>query len=111
MYYELRIYEIAPGRMQPAVDRIANHAVEYWRKYGLRPLLYAEPIIGQSNQLVCLFKWESLTEREAKWDPFVTDPEWLEVKNDSEKSGPIVVKATNVILREIPSIPTLMHQI
>ncbi len=110
MYYELRIYEIVPGRMKAAVDRIANHAPEYWKKYGMRPLLYAEPIIGQSNQLICLFEWESLAEREAKWDPFVVDPGWLAAKAESEKDGQIVVKAANMILREIPSIPTLRHQ-
>jgi hypothetical protein len=111
MYYELRIYEIVPGRMKAAVNRIAEHAAEYWKKYGLRPLLYAEPIIGQSNQLVCMFEWESLAEREAKWDHFVVDPGWLAVKNESEKDGPIVANATNMILQDIPTIPTLRHPI
>jgi hypothetical protein len=60
--------------MKLAVDRIADHAAEYWKKYGMRPLLYAEPNSGQSNQPVCLFEWESLAEREARWDSFVVNP-------------------------------------
>lgn len=111
MYYELRIYDIAPGKMKPAIDRIANHAVQYWKEYGIKSILFGEPVIGKSNQLVYVLEWETLAERDEKWDPFVTDPGWVAVKNETEKDGPIVIKATNMILREIPSIATLLHEV
>lgn len=110
MYYELRIYDIAPGKMKPAIDRIANHGARYWKKHGINAVLFGEPIIGEAPKLVYLLKWESLAERDEKWDPFVSDPEWVAIKNETEKDGPIVVKITNMILKEVPSIATMMHQ-
>lgn len=110
MFYELRIYDIVPGRMKVATDRIANHAVRYWKKYGITAVLFTEPVFGESPRLVYLLKWETLAEREAKWDPFVSDPEWLGIKNESEKDGPVVARITNMMLKEIPAVATLMHQ-
>ena len=76
MLYELRIYEIAPGRMKAASDRIANHAAHYLKKNGIKAVMYWEPLIGTSNQLVYLVERESLAQREEQWDAFVNDPGW-----------------------------------
>ena len=52
MLYELRIYEILPGKMSAIIDRFANITLGYFRTHGFRPLLFAEPVIGTRNQLV-----------------------------------------------------------
>jgi glutathione S-transferase len=43
-----------------------------------------------SSTLTYFLAWESLAEREAKWNAFFVDPEWLAVRAATEKDGPIV---------------------
>jgi hypothetical protein len=42
--------------------------------------------------------WESLAEREQKWNAFMSDPEWIAKRADSEKDGPIVQTLSSQIL-------------
>jgi len=46
-----------------------------------------------------LLAWESLAEREIKWNKFATDPEWLSKRSESERDGPIVASITNMFLQ------------
>jgi hypothetical protein len=46
-----------------------------------------------------LLAWESLAERETKWNKFATDPEWLSKRSESERDGPIVASITNMFLQ------------
>ena len=111
MLYELRIYEIAPGRMKAIVDRFANITLGFFKKHGIKPVLFWEPVIGTSNQLIYLLEWDSLAERERCWDAFMNDPEWLAARAETEREGPIVLRYTNSILREVPSIMTKVREL
>ena len=110
MIYELRVYEIAPGRMKAIVDRFANITMSYFKKHGVKPVLFWEPVIGTSNQLIYLLEWESLAEREQRWDAFMTDPGWISDRAETEKDGPIVLRYTNTILREAPSVMSAVRE-
>lgn len=99
MLYELRIYEIPPGRMKDINDRFANHTTRIWNRLGIRPIGFWENVIGPSNILTYILAWESLAEREKKWDVFTRDPEWIKVAEETSKNGPIVLKSTNTIMR------------
>jgi len=102
MLYELRVYDIPPLRMKDINDRFANHTTRIWRRLGIRPIGFWENVIGPSNTLTYILAWESLAEREKKWDAFTRDPEWLKVAEETSKNGPIVLKATNTIMRPTP---------
>ncbi len=108
MYYELRIYEAVPGRMKNVVDRFSNVTMGYFKKHGIKATLFLEPVIGTSNQLVYLVEWNSLAERETRWEAFSADPGWIAARAESEKDGPIVARFTNTILREVPSIMSVV---
>ena len=45
-----------------------------------------------------MLAWESLAEREQKWNAFAVDPEWHAARAKTEANGPIVAKVTNYIL-------------
>src|SRR5450756_1353700 len=109
MYYELRVYEIVPGRVKPLVDRFANVTVGVFKKHGIKATLFLEPVIGTSNQLIYLLEWESLAERDTKWEAFMRDPEWVAAKAETEKDGPLLTRVTNTILREVPSIMSVVR--
>ncbi len=104
MLYELRVYEIAPGRMPAIIDRFHDITLDYFKKHGIKAVTFLEPVVGTSNQLVYLLQWNSLAERERCWDAFATDPGWVAARNETEKDGPIVLRLTNTIFREVSSL-------
>jgi hypothetical protein len=48
--------------------------------------------------LYYMLQWESLADREKKWNAFATNPEWLAARAETEKDGAIVAKVINHIL-------------
>jgi hypothetical protein len=55
---------------------------------------------GSSNtELYYLLEWESLAEREQRWNAFQSDPEWIAKRAASEKDGPILREIDNLILK------------
>ncbi len=101
MLYELRVYEIAPGKMPAIISRFANVTLDLFKKHGIKPVLFLEPVLGVSNQLTYLLQWESLGERETRWNAFASDPEWIAARAETEKAGPIVLRFTNTMLQDV----------
>ena len=54
---------------------------------------------GGNQDLHYLLAWESLAEREKKWNAFATDPEWLSKRAESERDGPLVASIKNMFLQ------------
>ena len=103
MIYELRIYECVPGKLPALNDRFQNTTLKLWEKHGIRQAGFWTTLIGQSNQMLYyLLEWESLAEREKKWNKFIESPEWLKARAETEKDGPIVAKVTNEMLAPTP---------
>ena len=69
-------------------------------KHGIRQAGFWTTLIGESNQeLTYLLAWESLAEREKKWNAFMADPDWVSARAASEKDGAILLNASNQILQ------------
>ena len=99
MIHELRIYHCLPGRLPDLNERFATITLKLWEKHGIRQVGFWTVLIGDSNQaLYYLLEWESLAERERKWNGFATDPEWLSAKAGTEANGQIVERVTNLML-------------
>jgi hypothetical protein len=100
MIHELRIYRCVPGRLPALLNRFQNITLPIWEKHGIRQAGFWTTLIGESNQqLTYLLEWESLAEREKKWNAFASDPEWLTARAETEKDGPIVDNIVNSILQ------------
>lgn len=100
MIYELRIYRCVAGRLPALLQRFDAVTLKLWERHGIRQAGFWTVAIGESNQdLYYMLAWDSLAEREAKWDAFASDPEWLEKRAASEKDGPIVATLSNQILQ------------
>ncbi|PIW27079.1 MAG: NIPSNAP family protein [Rhodospirillales bacterium CG15_BIG_FIL_POST_REV_8_21_14_020_66_15] len=100
MIHELRIYHCAPGRLPALLKRFETATLAIWNRHGIRQAGFWTTEIGPSNHaLYYLLEWESLAEREEKWNAFQADPEWIAKRADSEKDGPIVATLENVILK------------
>ncbi|HEY1781603.1 MAG TPA: NIPSNAP family protein [Roseiarcus sp.] len=100
MIHELRIYRCVPNRLPALLKRFETKTLKIWEKHGIRQAGFWTTMIGESNQeLTYLLAWESLAEREKKWAAFVSDPEWVAARDETEKDGPIVASVMNAILQ------------
>ena len=100
MIYELRVYKCVPGRLPALLNRFANTTLKIWEKHGIKQAGFWTTVVGESSQeLYYLLAWESLADREKKWNAFVVDPEWLAKRAETEKDGPIVATLSSSILQ------------
>ena len=100
MLYELRIYHCVTSRLPALLDRFDNITLKLWEKHGIKQAGFWTTEIGpNANDLYYLLQWESLAEREQKWNAFASDPEWLQKKAETESDGPILESLSNTILR------------
>jgi NIPSNAP len=100
MIYELRVYRCVPNRLPALLKRFETKTLRIWEKHGIRQAGFWTTMIGESNQeLTYLLAWESLGERERKWGAFISDPEWIAAREETEKDGAIVANVTNSILQ------------
>lgn len=100
MIHELRIYHCVPGRLPALLNRFDTITLGLWERHGIRQAGFWTVLVGDSNQdLYYLLEWESLAEREEKWNAFAADPEWLEKRAETEKDGQIVASVNNQILQ------------
>jgi hypothetical protein len=99
MIYELRIYTCLPGRLPKLLARFNDHTLKLWDRHGIRQAGFWTTAIGPSNNdLTYLVAWESMAEREQKWAKFMADPDWIAVRSDSEKDGPIIANVASSFL-------------
>jgi hypothetical protein len=99
MLYELRVYECVPGRLPDLLKRFETITLKIWERHGIRQAGFWTTVIGESNHtLTYLVAWDSLAEREKKWNAFQADPEWLKKRAETEANGPIVANVRNDIL-------------
>ncbi len=99
MIHELRIYHAVPGRMPDLNNRFSNITLKMWDKFGIRQVGFWTTLVGPSNNaLYYLLEWQSLAEREQKWNAFATNPEWLAARAETEKNGPLVERIENIFL-------------
>lgn len=99
MIYELRIYHCAPGRLPALNKRFETITLDFWKKYGIEQVGFWATLVGGSNQtLTYMLKWNSLAEREQKWNAFAADPEWLAKRAETEAEAIIVERIENSFL-------------
>ena len=99
MIHELRVYHCVPGRLPDLNRRFETTTLKLWDKHGFRPVGFWTTLIGPDNQaLHYLLEWDSLADREQRWNAFQSDPAWISARAETEKAGPIVARIENQIL-------------
>src|SRR5262249_35086523 len=107
MFYELRRYDVAAGKLAALVDRFGSFTVHKWKQYGFRLIGFWTPVVAdRSNQLVYVWGWESLEERAKKNAAWRADPEGVKKWAETEKDGPLVNRVDNQLME-----PTSYSQI
>lgn len=100
MIYEMRRYRAMPGRMPALLERFEKRTLKIWERMSIRQVGFWTSAIGPSHlELFYILAWDSMDERQKKWDAFSVDPEWIKVLADSERDGIIVANAENSVMK------------
>src|SRR5215471_14812296 len=99
MIYELRVYRSLPGKLPVLVLRFQDHTLCIWQNHGIRQAGFWTTLIGRSHrELTYMLAWESLADRETRWNAFLVDPEWAAVVAESERDGQLVENISSQLL-------------
>lgn len=99
MIYELRIYRCVPGRLPALLTRFRDHTLPIWEKRGIRQAGFWTTLVGDSHlEITYMLAWDSLADRQKRWDAFLADPEWQAVAAETEKDGQLVENIRNQLL-------------
>jgi hypothetical protein len=99
MIHELRIYHAMPGRLPDLNRRFETITLKLWAKHGIRQVAFWTVLVGDSNHdLYYILEWDSLADRETRWNAFAADPEWLAAKAETERAGPLISHLSNLFL-------------
>jgi hypothetical protein len=90
--YELRTYTCFPGKHAALLERFKKYEVALFAKAGMTGVGFwvPEDEPAKSSKLVYMLHHKSREAAKESWARFQSDPEWLKVKGDSEKAGPLV---------------------
>jgi hypothetical protein len=106
MLYELRTYSAMPGRMPDLHKRFAEITLGFFAKHKIQVVgFWTNELGGSNDQLIYLLAYESLADREQKWNAFLADADRLAKFADTEKNGPLVRRLTAQILKPTPYSP------
>ena len=77
MLYELRRYDAAAGKLPALLERFGGFTVPKWKAFGIRLVGFWTPLMGEkSNQVVYMWGWDSLDDRDRRRAAMNADPEW-----------------------------------
>ena len=106
MLYELRTYSAMPGRMPDLHKRFAEITLGLFAKHHIQVVgFWTNEIGGSNDQLLYILAYESLADREQKWNAFLGDTERVAKFAETEKNGPLVRRLTAQILKPTPYSP------
>lgn len=95
MVYELRTYQLAVGRLPEYLEVARAIILPGVAEYGLKPLGFWYTEVGQLNEVVHLWAYADLNERQEKWSKWAKDPRRAEVM---KKLQGVILSQTNKIL-------------
>jgi hypothetical protein len=99
MIYEVRVYRCLPGRLPALLNRFQNTTLKLWEKHAIHQVGFFTTLIGESNQeLTYILAWDSMADRETKWNAFQSDPDWIAARAKSEESGQILANIASQLL-------------
>ena len=105
MLYELRIYEIPPGKLDDILSRFANHTMSIFKRYDIEVVGFWQEVVGRNDRIVYITRFVDAADRETKWAALQGDAEWQRVRAETESNGPIVARVINSFLKPVDFSP------
>ena len=95
MIYELRTYQLAVGALPEYLEVAQTMILPGIAEYGLKPVGFWHSEIGQLNEVVHLWAYTDLNDRQEKWGKWARDPRRGEVM---KRLRGVVLSQSNKIL-------------
>ncbi|SHN15632.1 NIPSNAP protein [Cyclobacterium lianum] len=97
--YELRSYEAATERLYRQKVKMFNSGeTDIFDKLAFNPVFYAETLAGATMpNLMYLTTFENMEERNAHWDAFRVDPDWVAMKDLEEYQNTVSKNVTRLL--------------
>jgi hypothetical protein len=99
MIYELRIYDVVPGKLPALHERFAKITDGFFQKHGIKQVAYWTDVVGTSNRLTYIVAFDDLGHRERAWAAFLGDEDRIKAFAETEKDGPLVARFENKIMQ------------
>ena len=92
--FEMRTYTCNEGKLDALHARFRDHTIKLFAKHGITNHMYWIPTDEKLSKttLIYVISHDSEESAKASWDAFRKDPEWIKVRAESEKDGPILSK-------------------
>lgn len=88
--FELRTYTTPEGKLGALDARFGGGETALFAKSGMKEVAYFHPVDadkGAGRTLIYMMAHSSRDAAKASWDKFRTDPEWIKMRDASEKDG------------------------
>jgi NIPSNAP protein len=76
MIVEIRKYYAIPGKLEDVKNWFGRVGITFFREYKVEQLGFLTDMDESQNVLICMLRWSSLAEREAKWTRLESDRLW-----------------------------------
>jgi len=103
--FELRTYDIHPGKMPDIKARFRNHTLRIFKKHAIEVVDFWERAEGDAGQLIYVCLFEDEAQMKEAWASFRADPEWVAARAASEANGPLTKQVTSVVMRRTDFSP------
>jgi len=100
LIHELRHYIAVPGRLEALLQRFRQHTFAVFQRLGFNVVACWEAADG-SDEFWYIVAWRDEADMRRNWEILKADPEWLEIKKDTERDGPLVVRIDSTLLRPL----------
>ena len=100
MIVDLRTYSIRIGAMRDFLELYAREGLAVQTQHLGAPLGYYTTEVGELAQVVHLWGYADMADRERRRAALEADPRWLAYRNKSSGQGH-VVRQVNTILKEV----------
>ena len=104
MIFDLRIYTFKPGMHGAWLAMYEKHAYPIQQRYLGKPVVFTTTEVGPLNQVIHLWAYADMGERERKRDAMQQDPEWQAYLKMNAEAG-YQVHMENRILRSTSFSP------
>lgn len=107
MFYEVREYRTAPGKLRALIGRFKSDTLRLFAKHGFEVVFIGQTELGPhtNTEVLYVLKWDSYAQFEERWAALGGDPEWAEAVRASEADGPIIAQLSRRIVNPTTFVP------
>jgi len=105
--FELRVYTANEGKLDAIHKRTKDAGLKLLEKHGMTVLGVWSPVDAKDARFFLLLAHKDKAARDASFKAFAADPDWVKVRDESEKDGKLVAKAEEMFLTATDYSPML----